>query len=71
VRPAGLIRGRAVAFGTAGWRVALVWECTLRKSNKVQNVAEIVVAWLTSATPILEVGSEQLGAKSYRIRSSA
>ena len=39
-----------------GWRVAIVWECTLRKPDQVVATAELVSAWLHSNEPRLELG---------------
>lgn len=40
----------------AGWRVATVWECRLRKPADVQAVTEAVAAWLKGGETVLEVG---------------
>jgi DNA mismatch endonuclease (patch repair protein) len=39
-----------------GWRVAIVWECTLTKPDQVVATAELVSAWLHSNEPWLELG---------------
>ena len=44
----------------SGWRVATIWECSLRKSVHVEAVAELVTAWLRSEIPSLEIGESDL-----------
>ena len=39
-----------------GWRVAIVWECALRKPGLAPAAAESVRDWLNSEHPFLEVG---------------
>lgn len=43
-----------------GWRVATIWECSLRKSVHVEASAELVTAWLRSEIPSLEIGESDL-----------
>lgn len=40
-----------------GWRVATVWECSLRKSDQVELCASAVVEWLKSGCQTLELGA--------------
>ncbi|MBA1140694.1 very short patch repair endonuclease [Mesorhizobium neociceri] len=40
----------------AGWRVATVWECALRKPDQVAAAAELLVVWLHSGDALLEIG---------------
>ncbi|MBY3044853.1 DNA mismatch endonuclease Vsr [Rhizobium leguminosarum] len=40
-----------------GWRVGVVWECSLRKSEDVNEAALEVANWLNDATAIFEFGS--------------
>lgn len=40
----------------AGWRVATVWECALRKTNQTAKTVELLSAWLLSGSSQLEVG---------------
>ena len=40
-----------------GWRVAIVWECALRKSDLVPAAAETVIQWLNSEESLLELGA--------------
>lgn len=44
----------------AGWRVATVWECALRRPDQVVATVEQLVAWLHSATPQIEIGERTL-----------
>jgi DNA mismatch endonuclease (patch repair protein) len=44
----------------SGWRVAVVWECALRKPQDVSTAAEIVAEWLPSEFGMLEIGLEDL-----------
>lgn len=39
-----------------GWRVAIVWECALRKRQQVAPVAESIAVWLPSHASVLELG---------------
>ncbi|NGO62444.1 DNA mismatch endonuclease Vsr [Rhizobium daejeonense] len=40
----------------SGWRVATVWECALRKPDKVTVSAELLSAWLMSNETTIEIG---------------
>lgn len=40
-----------------GWRVAVVWECALRKRDFVPAASESVIAWLHSEEELLELGA--------------
>lgn len=42
-----------------GWRVAVVWECALRKSGCPESVALQVASWLDGTAACLEVGSAE------------
>ena len=53
VRRDDVVRRR---LASSGWRVAIVWECALRKSDMVAMVAEAVTTWLTSGDPLLVLG---------------
>ncbi|MBX5160412.1 DNA mismatch endonuclease Vsr [Rhizobium sp. NZLR8] len=48
------------ALNGAGWRVAIVWECALRKPQDVIVAAKVVAEWLSSESVTLEVGSGDL-----------
>ncbi|MDG1130750.1 MAG: very short patch repair endonuclease, partial [Paracoccaceae bacterium] len=39
-----------------GWRVATVWECSLRKTEQLTATVELLAAWLPSNSGQLEVG---------------
>lgn len=43
-----------------GWRVAIIWECALRKAEHVPLVAERLSAWLLSDTDMLELGESDV-----------
>ena len=59
---ANVTRDREAMAGLnqSGWRVATIWECSLRKSVHVEAVAELVTAWLRSEIPSLEIGESDL-----------
>ncbi|MGO4917827.1 hypothetical protein [Pseudogemmobacter sp. W21_MBD1_M6] len=40
----------------AGWRVATVWECSLRKTDQLATTVELLRAWRLSDSRQLEVG---------------
>lgn len=44
----------------AGWRVATVWECALRKPDQVAVTAELLAAWLLTHVMQIEIGEEQI-----------
>jgi len=48
------LRNRA-ALETAGWRVAIVWECTLRKPEEITRTAGRVGKWLKTRKRGLEI----------------
>jgi DNA mismatch endonuclease (patch repair protein) len=39
-----------------GWRVATVWECSLRRPEQVCRTTDLLTAWLTASTPTIEIG---------------
>lgn len=43
----------------AGWRVATVWECALRKPYQVTTAAELLIEWLRSGGTLLEMESSR------------
>jgi DNA mismatch endonuclease (patch repair protein) len=47
-------------LSASGWRVAVVWECALRKNKQLEAVAEVVSAWLLSNDPHLEIGESEV-----------
>ena len=42
---------------SSGWRVAVVWECALRKPDQVEVAADSVMNWLNSRDSLLLFGS--------------
>ena len=44
-----------------GWRVAIVWECALRRPTSVLKTGEAVINWLHSRESHLEVGAGGMG----------
>lgn len=40
----------------AGWRVATIWECALRKPEQIAVAADQLSTWLLSETETLELG---------------
>lgn len=44
----------------AGWRVATVWECSLRKTNQLAETVELLTAWLLSDSRQLDVGENDI-----------
>lgn len=43
-----------------GWRVATVWECSLRKTEQLAATIEILRAWLLSDDRQLEIGEKDI-----------
>ncbi|PVA11429.1 very short patch repair endonuclease [Pelagivirga sediminicola] len=43
------------ALAEAGWRVATVWECALRKPDQVAEATARVASWLKTDNALLEV----------------
>ncbi|WP_370036184.1 very short patch repair endonuclease [Sinorhizobium fredii] len=44
------------ALAASGWRIATVWECSLKPRDRVPSVAKVVASWLSSTDPVLEIG---------------
>ena len=44
----------------AGWRVATIWECALRKPIQVKSAGDLISDWLDSDCTELEIGEEDL-----------
>ncbi|RFU14506.1 DNA mismatch endonuclease Vsr [Rhodobacteraceae bacterium W635] len=59
---ANVARDSAVraALLEAGWRVATIWECALRKPEKVAAAADQLSTWLLSETETLELGEREV-----------
>lgn len=55
---ANVNRDRVVkdALQQSGYRLAIVWECALRKPGLVTQSAEILSTWLTSDSQQIEIG---------------
>lgn len=51
------------ALTGAGWRVATVWECALRKPDQVDAAAELLAKWLVSDGQNCEIGRADLPLK--------
>lgn len=41
-----------------GWRVATVWECALRRPDKVSNTTDALSTWLRSSCRQIRIGEE-------------
>lgn len=54
VRRDAKVRDEALKLG---WRVATVWECSLRKPEQIEISASAVMEWLSSDSPMLELGA--------------
>lgn len=46
---------------SAGWRVATVWECALRKPAQVAVAADLLAAWLLGHGASLSIEADALG----------
>jgi DNA mismatch endonuclease (patch repair protein) len=53
------VRGSLLADG---WRVATVWECALRKPDRVESTVNLLGAWLRGSAPELEIGEKEVRA---------
>lgn len=51
------------ALASSGWRVAVVWECALRKSDHIAAAVEMIVDWLQSEDTTLELEIDQLATR--------
>jgi DNA mismatch endonuclease (patch repair protein) len=49
-----------------GWRVATVWECALRKPERVDLAADLLAAWLRGDAPEFEIGEGDVTADTQR-----
>ena len=43
-----------------GWRVATVWECSLRKTDQMATTVELLSTWLLSDSRQLEIGEKDI-----------
>lgn len=55
----------------AGWRVATIWGCALRKLQQVEATADVLVEWLTTNSVELEIGEDNAVATTNPTGSSA
>lgn len=39
-----------------GWRVAVVWECSLRRTGQITVTADLLEKWLTTRAAVIEIG---------------
>ena len=54
------------ALLAAGWRVATIWECALRKPEKVVAAADQLSTWLLSETETLELGEREVSSSTRK-----
>lgn len=45
-----------------GWRVATIWECSLRNPGQIGSAASAVIEWLKSDRQMLEIGAQVFAA---------
>jgi DNA mismatch endonuclease, patch repair protein len=43
-----------------GWRIATVWECSLKRPAQVSTAADLIAAWLSNSTANIEIGEATL-----------
>lgn len=53
------VRGALLA---AGWRVATIWECALRKPEQIILATDLLSAWLRTEADALELGEREVSA---------
>lgn len=53
-------RANEQALQNAGWRVATVWECALRRPESVQCAVDHLVEWLKSDVASIDLGGPEL-----------
>ena len=44
----------------SGWRVAAVWECSLRNADHIQETSELLSRWLLADSHRLELGEQKV-----------
>jgi len=44
-----------------GWRIAIVWECALKKPANVHRAVELLADWIIEGGSITEIGEKDLG----------
>ena len=59
---ANLARDRAVRRMPLeeGWRIAIMWECALRKEKQVYAATEMLSAWLVNGCDTLVIGENEI-----------
>lgn len=59
---ANVARNRTVrgALLAVGWRMAAIWNCSLRKPEQVTEAADCLSAWLLPKTDNLELGEREV-----------
>ena len=52
-----MVRDMAVRelLASEGWRIAIVWECALRRSDSVLKTASMLAGWLRSNVALIEI----------------
>lgn len=55
------------ALVEAGWRVATVWECALRRPDRVATAAGLLAGWLRSRGELIEIGELDVSGKAAGI----
>ena len=45
-------------LGGDGWRVAVIWECALKRNDHVDMAAKLLAGWLRTGENELEVGAD-------------
>jgi len=48
------------ALASSGWRIAIIWECALRRSNQIESTGRQISTWLESDADTLEIGALDL-----------
>lgn len=43
-----------------GWRIAIVWECALKKQNNFQSAIEQLAGWIIQEATFLEIGENEI-----------
>lgn len=54
-----------------GWRVATIWECSLRGSEQAAATAKLLAVWLLASTPTIEIGAPKASDAVDEILNSA
>lgn len=54
-----------------GWRVATVWECSLRSETDVRGSSALILEWLHSGSPFLDLGKSSAPERGAPVPSGA